>query len=698
MKKPVKRRTLLTGLLLMIIMLLCSVCVHADEEAAVEQVVVCKPLVRVDYRGAIDQVPSVFLDGEQLTQQNQPVRIADSNIGIEYYVLLDISGSISTDRFENIKASLQQFIAELRENDRLVLYTFGDSVQKILAGEEDRESAVQTVASLTNGDMNTALFDAMNQAASEIEQISDDGMHRLIICISDGEDFADNTHDAQTVSDSISSKGIPVYTVAVEKKEETEEQARTNRSSFSAVAINTGGVPWTVDQLPEGVENLWANSVLNGLNLIRDTVLNTNHMELSAASNQISMKLEDLVLRFPDGKELTKKILVSRHIADDQAPSVTDVSVISDNEIRVSFSKPVAGAEKTENYKVSGDHTLAVSQVVAEDSAANTYSLVLGEKLTNGNYTLQIQNVTDNTQEKNPLQVYSEPQPLIVAGLPEETEPETEPKDVTVPTVTGIKASEPDGFEITFSEPVSGAEINGNYSVILGEKDVTVAQAKALDKEGLRYKIVLSQNLENGDYTIHIKNVKDQSDQANALEQTDWAAKVQGVKQKTDVTALLLKWWPLVLTIVVLILLLIMILNSRRMKKNKVTLIEGVAVEKSHVNKKVQVNIGDTSKPREVMIEIDNGTEAPKKVPYTVRGSLAVGRSKEDCDIFCNDAIMSRKHFRLILEQDGRFCVEDLGSRNGTRVNGEKITQKTEIRPGDDIQAGKMHFRVTWTD
>ena len=173
MKKPVKRRTLLTGLLLMIIMLLCSVCVHADEEAAVEQVVVCKPLVRVDYRGAIDQVPSVFLDGEKLTQQNQPVRIADSNIGIEYYVLLDISGSISTDRFENIKASLQQFIAELRENDRLVLYTFGDSVQKILAGEEDRESAVQTIASLTNGDMNTALFDAMNQAASEIEQISD---------------------------------------------------------------------------------------------------------------------------------------------------------------------------------------------------------------------------------------------------------------------------------------------------------------------------------------------------------------------------------------------------------------------------------------------------------------------------------------------------------------------------------------------
>ena len=697
MKSRLGTRSILAGLIVLLtVLLLCRVPVRADDEAAIEQVVIFKPVVRVDYRGAIDQVPTVFLNGEQLSVTGDPVKIGDSGIGIEYYVLLDISGSLSTDRFENIKASLQQFITELRENDRLVLYTFGDTVQKVLTGEEDREGAVQTISTLANGDMNTALFDAMNQAASEIEQISDDGLHRLIICISDGEDFADKTKNAQTVSDSISAKGIPVYTVAVEKKDETEEEARTNRSSFSAVAINTGGVPWTVDQLPEGVENLWSNSVMNGLSIIRTTVLNTNHMELAASSNLVSMGLEDLVLRMPDGKELTRKVLVSRHLPDDQAPSVTDVSTVSENEIRVAFSEPVSGAEKPENYKLGGDHTVAISQVVAEDPSSNIYSLILGEKLTNGSYSLQIQNVTDISQEKNLLQLYTEPQPLIVSGLPEETEPETEPRDLSAPIVTEIKTSEPDGFEITFSEPVSRAEINGNYSVTLDDRDITVAQAKALDKEGLQYRIILSEDLENGEYKIDMNNIKDQSSQANALEETAWSAKVQGVKRSVSITVLLQKWWPLVLTLIVFLLILIMILNNRRIKKNKVTLIEGVAVEKSHINKKVQVNIGDNRHAREIEIEINNGAETPRKVPYTIRGSLTVGRSREDCDIFCNDAIMSRKHFRIVSEEDGNIYVEDLGSKNGTHVNGQRISEKTMLKPGDEIRAGKMHFRIKW--
>ena len=931
MKKRLKEHGILTELILVMVLLICTFHMNAFAEQqdgqvaeqaierAVEQVVICKPLIRVDYRGATDQVPVIYLDGEQLAAQNSPVRIGDSDIGIEYYVLLDISGSLGYERFEDIKNSLQQFVSELRGNDRLVLYTFGDSVNLVLSGDEDKESAIQTIAALENGDMNTALFEALTDAASEIEEASEDGMHRLIICISDGEDFADNTKDTQTVSDSISSKGIPVYTIAVEKKSETEEEARKNRSSLSAVATNTGGIPWTVDQLQDGIGSIAENSVLNGLHIIQDTVLNTNHMELSAPSNKISMKIEDLVLRFPDGKELTKKVLVSRNIADNQAPSVTDVTVVSENEIRITFSEVVDGAEKAENYKLTGDRavavsqvvledssthtyslilgddlkngtyslqiqnvtddsqeknplelysepqplivaslpeetesedlispsveditvineneiqvtysesvdgaerpenyrligdktiavtqviaddssahtyslilgndlknggytlqiqnvtdsskeknplefysepqpliveglpeetepetepkdliaptvediavisenelritfseavdgaeraenyklsgerTVAISQVIAEDPSAHTYSLILGDDLKNGSYTLQIQNVTDDSQEKNPLELYSEPQPLSVAGLPEETEPETEPKDMTAPIVTEITASEPDGFEITFSEAVAGAEINGNYSVSLDGKDVAVVQAKALDDDGTRFKIVLADNLVNGDYTINMSHITDQSGQENLLEETAWSAKVQGVKHKTDTMGMLLKWWPIILTVIVLILLLVMVLNSRRIKKNKVTLIEGVAVEKDHVNKKVQVNIGDSTKTREVEIEIDNGTEAPKRIPYTIRGSLTVGRSKEDCDIFCNDTIMSRKHFRIISEEDGNFYVEDLGSKNGTHVNGNTISQKTLLHSGDEIRAGKMHFRVKWT-
>ncbi len=697
MKKMRSRKGFFAGLAFLLMMLLCTGSVYAAE-AAIEQVVIDKPSVRVDYRGVSEDAPDVFLKGEPLTVQNGPVKLADAGIAIEYYVLLDVSGSLSSTRFEDIKTSLQQFLTEMRENDRLVAYTFGDSVNKILTGEEDRESAAGVIASIQNGDMNTTLFEALNTAASEIDTISDDGMHRLIICISDGEDCADNTRDAETVAQSVSSKGIPVYTIGVEKKDETEGEARENRSHFSAVATQTGGVPWTVDQLQDGQNNVTENSVLNGLSVIRDTVYNTDHMELLASSNETSMQMEDLVLRFTDGTELRRNVLVSRHTADQEAPSVTDASVVRENELRVAYSEPVLGADNPSNYKLSSDHTIAVTQVIAEDTTQNSYSLILGENLVNGDYTLQIQNVTDHSEEKNPLQVYSEPQPFKIDVFEEMTEPMTEPKDLTAPTVTEIKPSEPDGFEITFSEKVAGAENNGNYFVSVGDKDVAVVQVKPMNEEGTKVKIVLGEKLVNDKYTIELKNITDASDQANALDGAAWAAEVQGVKEEKDIAGMILKWWPVVLTLVVVLLILLMIRSARKLKKNKVTLIEGVAVEKDNINRKVQVNIGDPKQAREVVIEINNGSDENKKIPYMIRGSLTVGRSKEDCDVFCNDSIMSRRHFQIIAGEDGNLYVEDLGSRNGTHVNGVLISERTILNPGDEIRAGKMHFKVNWKE
>ncbi len=690
MKREMTKRGIIAGLMMAFLIIAMFACTaRAAEEPAIEQVVINKPSVIVDYRGDLEQVPTAFLDGEELKQVSPPLKLADSGIGIQYCVLLDVSGSLSPERFENIKASLQQFLTELRENDSLVLYTFGDAVTKLLNGDEDRESAAATIAQIANGDMNTTLFEALNTASSEIENALGDGTHRLIICISDGEDFADNTKDAETVSESIASKGIPVYTIAVEKKSETENEARDNRSRFSSIATETGGVPWTVDQLQEGMSSITENSVMNGLAILRDTVLNTNHLALNASSNIISMKIEDLVLRFPDDKELTRKVLVTRHIADDTAPTVTEVKVVSENEILITYSESLQGAEKSENYKVSQGHTIPVSQVIFDDAMSNSYSLILSEKLTNGEYTLQIQNVTDNTQEKNPLTDYSEPKTCVVDTLEEN-------KDLVKPTVKTITASVPDGFEIVFSEKVSGAENNGNYSVKLDKKDIPVIQAKALGDDGTKYKIVLAEKLTNGKYTIEMNHITDASEEANKLDKASWSSEVKGIEEKVDILALILKWWPIVLTGVVVLLLVIIILYYRRMKKNNVTIIEGVAVEKGHINKKVQVNIGENQEPRDVEIEINNGSDSPRKIPYTIRGGLTVGRSKEDSDIFCNDSIMSRKHFRIISAKDGKLYVEDLGSKNGTHVNGTRISTKTEIHSGDDIRAGKMHFRVFW--
>jgi len=63
--------------------------------------------------------------------------------------------------------------------------------------------------------------------------------------------------------------------------------------------------------------------------------------------------------------------------------------------------------------------------------------------------------------------------------------------------------------------------------------------------------------------------------------------------------------------------------------------------------------------------------------------SLVIGRSSR-CDLAVADRCLSRQHLRLFKE-DGRWMVEDLGSRNGTRINGVLISKPAAVRVGDAI-------------
>jgi len=63
--------------------------------------------------------------------------------------------------------------------------------------------------------------------------------------------------------------------------------------------------------------------------------------------------------------------------------------------------------------------------------------------------------------------------------------------------------------------------------------------------------------------------------------------------------------------------------------------------------------------------------------------SLVIGRSSR-CDLAVADRCLSRQHLRLF-QLDGTWMVEDLGSRNGTRVNGLLISKPSAVRVGDAI-------------
>ncbi|MFL5738098.1 MAG: FHA domain-containing protein [Actinomycetota bacterium] len=63
------------------------------------------------------------------------------------------------------------------------------------------------------------------------------------------------------------------------------------------------------------------------------------------------------------------------------------------------------------------------------------------------------------------------------------------------------------------------------------------------------------------------------------------------------------------------------------------------------------------------------------------------GRLPES-DIFLDDVTVSRKHVEF-LRSGGAYTIRDVGSLNGTYVNGERVEQ-TELASGDEVQIGKF--------
>lgn len=73
-------------------------------------------------------------------------------------------------------------------------------------------------------------------------------------------------------------------------------------------------------------------------------------------------------------------------------------------------------------------------------------------------------------------------------------------------------------------------------------------------------------------------------------------------------------------------------------------------------------------------------------------GVTTVGR-QEGCELTVRSSQVSRKHCQLF-EKKGLLLVKDLGSANGTLVNGKRIEEQRVLEPGDILTVGPIEFRI----
>jgi pSer/pThr/pTyr-binding forkhead associated (FHA) protein len=75
-------------------------------------------------------------------------------------------------------------------------------------------------------------------------------------------------------------------------------------------------------------------------------------------------------------------------------------------------------------------------------------------------------------------------------------------------------------------------------------------------------------------------------------------------------------------------------------------------------------------------------------------GTLKTMGRAPRADFIVDAALVSRVHCRFVLNTENELTLEDLGSTNGTFVNGKKL-MKASLNDGDRVTVGRVTFAVT---
>lgn len=93
----------------------------------------------------------------------------------------------------------------------------------------------------------------------------------------------------------------------------------------------------------------------------------------------------------------------------------------------------------------------------------------------------------------------------------------------------------------------------------------------------------------------------------------------------------------------------------------------------------------------QVKLKVLSGSHAGKEIKIPL-AKFFIGRG-EECHLRPQSDLISRHHCAIMIE-NGAATIRDLKSRNGTVVNGEKITGDCILKQGDKVKVGPLEFEV----
>lgn len=267
-------------------------------------------------------------------------------------------------------------------------------------------------------------------------------------------------------------------------------------------------------------------------------------------------------------------------------------------------------------------------------------------------------------------------------SLEREVTPQRWISDPDAPVIESVEKQSERILKIKFSENVVGADNIKNY-VITGKNNTAILLAEAVYSETDRIATLTTESSLLSD-TLQIKctGITDNSMERNPLTQIF----TYDLKGKSPFVAgleffFLHYWWVvLILALIAIVLIAYLVIKKRK----GVVVIEGKIGFGDNVEQQHRFELPHSTPLKLAITEVNGKTS---EVILDVYKSIFVGRS-DICELSFADNKLSKQHF-VIEENDGDFYISDLGSTNGTFVNGVRIQSRRKLNENDTITAGQ---------
>jgi len=583
-----------------------------------------------------------------------------------YILAIDISKSLSSREFDEVKEMITTWIDLLKEEDYVAVITFGEDVKLHNEYEKDKESLKNMIQEMKLTDKSTKLYEAISMAHKYANTTNYDiPRKKSIVIISDGADDYPGGITQNEVLDEIRIDSIPIYSIGIYNGT-LNGTKQTNLDVLGQFSRETKGryyqeKNWKLLDIPVDIES----------HLDRLTKVSVNLDQVVADGSQklvfVELKKDNVAL------DASMNITFDTMAIDTVSPKVLQVNQTEASTLEILFNEKIKGYENKGNYIFTGISS-QISNLEYSNSEEVKVIVSFEEPIEPGEYSLRINNIKDISDNSNEIESKSISFKCdIVVEIETLDEVDSKKEDVEVEKVVDEEQpNEDENKERNMSDTVINI-IVGVVVVVL----LILLVLRMKNKKNDTPQQDLQSNIPNSLKSIRKEEKKGpkipkKDNKKSAKKEQVKLPKLNKVQEGYEEGTVLLDEEDYGTMI-------IDDSNDTVIADDDRTVIGSYDDSTVLMTSKtvVKLFVNNSSYP-EIESELDH--------------ALLMGRANV-CNLCLDDDELSRQHAQIELKNDD-VIITDLRSTNGTSVNGLVINTPTILNDEDMIDMGKTKIRV----